>query len=126
MKRDYFNLDYDVPFRRWKSYYPIQRIVQDAEKIGLKSLYIRRSANGHIHLKVFLMKPLNFYKLLELRAIYNDDAYRIRADLRRLHYKSLIVRFDILWDIKSGGKTKGIKRAGKWKKIILYSSSFLK
>ena len=122
MKRDYFNLDYDIPFRRWKSYYPIIRIIQDKEKIGLRNLYIRRSANGHIHVKVFLMEPLTLYKLLELRAIYNDDAYRIRADLRRLHYK--IDRFDILWDIKSGGKTKGIKRAGKWKRIILYSSSF--
>ena len=122
MKRDYFNLDYDVPFRRWKSYYPILRIIQDKEKIGLRDLYIRRSSNGHIHVKVFLMKFLTAYKLLELRAIYNDDAYRIRADLRRLHYR--IGRFDILWDIKSGGKTKGIKRAGKWKRIILYSSSF--
>ena len=121
MKRDYFNLDYDIPFRRWKSYYPIIRIIQDKEKIGLRNLYIRRSANGHIHVKVFLMEPLTLYKLLELRAIYNDDAYRIRADLRRLHYK--IDRFDILWDIKSGGKTKGIKRVGKWKRIILYTSS---
>ena len=124
MKRDYFNLDYDVPFRQWKSYYPIIRIIQDKEKIGLRDLYIRRSANGHIHVKVFLMKFLTAYKLLELRAIYNDDAYRIRADLRRLYYG--IGRFDILWDIKSGGKTKGIKRAGKWKKIILYTSSFPK
>ena len=121
MKRDYFNLDYDVPYKRWKSYYPIIRIIQDKEKIGLRSLYIRRSANGHIHVKVFLIDPLTPYELLELRAIYNDDAYRIRADLRRLCYK--IGRFDILWDIKSGSKTKGIKRAGKWGRIILYTSS---
>lgn len=116
MRRNYFNLDYDVPFRKWKSYYPIIRLVNDAKKNNVKVIFVRKSANGHIHMKVFLKKSLSLFKLLQLRAIYLDDAYRIRADLRRLYYG--IGRFDILWDIKSGGKTKGIKKAGKWKKVI--------
>ena len=117
MKRDYFNFDYDVDYRRWRRYYPIIRLVSDRRKIKIKNIYLRKSANGHIHLKVILRRPIDIFKSLELRSIYNDDAYRIRADLRRL-YLDLKGRVDILWDVKSGGKTKGIKKAGKWSKIL--------
>ena len=121
---DYFTVDYDIAlehfFKPKSMKLFIQRLAQfyfyTGEKI--KAVYYRPSANGHVHIKIMLKHKHNILELIIYRAYFYDDAYRIRADLRR-YFMDKDGEVMILWDKKTyilPDKTT-VKKAGKWKRL---------
>jgi len=83
---------------------------------NVKEIWYRRSANGHIHVKIILKEPIDFWESIYLRSIWDDDANRIRMDIIRYWENGEIMR---LWDIKlvCDEKNCNLKEAGPWRKL---------
>ncbi|MGC9107876.1 MAG: hypothetical protein ACP5IE_06780, partial [Infirmifilum sp.] len=76
----------------------------------------RRSASCHIHVKVILKEEVDFWESIYLRALWNDDANRIRMDIIRWWNDRSVQR---LWDVKvdfKDGKSI-ILEAGPWIRV---------
>jgi len=84
---------------------------------NVKEIWYRCSANGHIHIKVVLHEPVDFWESIYLRSIWDDDANRIRMDIVRYWENGEIMR---LWDAKLICEEKGcvLREAGPWVKVI--------
>ena len=93
-----------------------------------KKVYIRKSANNHIHLRFdlylsdvyeFILKNNIYYNTIEFimdmfifRALLKDDPYRISLDLQRYGLTNSLNEINRIFDRKT--KNYETKRAGKW------------
>ncbi len=100
------------------------------ENIDIKEVYYRKSSSGNTHLKFVveidkvIIREEDTYILLMLsfRAIFGDDAMRIKADLCRYALHMDVNRINKIFDTKALFDEDGnmeIKRAGKWVKISI-------
>ena len=84
---------------------------------NVKEIWYRCSANGHIHIKIVLHEPVDFWESIYLRAKWDDDANRIRMDIVRWWENGEVMR---LWDAKLiCEEEKGcvLRKAGPWVKV---------
>jgi len=96
-------LDYDIKFEDF--FAKVSLFMQNLEvlkkfingKYELKEIKWRPSSRGHTHVALFFDKPVSKIDSLIIRAIMYDDAYRIRADLKRMAEGG---KFDVLFDKK--------------------------
>jgi len=93
-----------------------------------KKIYIRKSANNHIHLRLDVAIPIFnytfdkkaidkifFVDMLIFRAILKDDPFRVSLDLQRFSRNKDLRETNRIFDRKTENyKT---KKAGKWKDI---------
>ena len=112
-------LDFDVKFQDF--FAKADLFMQNLEvlkkfiknKYELKEIKWRPSSRGHTHVSLIFNKPVNKIDSLIIRAIMYDDAYRIRADLKRMAENG---KFDVLFDKKiriyKGKKEEYV--AGEW------------
>ena len=93
-----------------------------------KKVYIRKSANNHIHLRFdlylsdvyeFILKNNIYYNTIEFimdmfifRALLKDDPYRISLDLQRYGLTNSLNEINRIFDRKT--KDYKTKKAGKW------------
>jgi hypothetical protein len=49
----------------------------------IRKIEIRKSSSGHVHLKVYMLDPVDFLEMMQIRALLHDDVYRLAIDLRR-------------------------------------------
>ena len=89
-------LDYDNPSRR-----KVIAVIAVLKLTG-KPVFVRRSANNNLHLKVHGLR-IPFGVSLLLRYLLGDDRMRIKLDRQRLAKPK-----QILFTVKDG------KRAGEW------------
>ena len=61
----------------------VERLL-DKEENFIEKIQYRRSASGHVHLKLELDYEPNLLIAFQVRALMHDDPWRIGIDLRRL------------------------------------------
>ena len=124
-KRNYITLDYDVEYNEFFQKYAkdiLDKLIRlhIVDGIKIKSVYVRKSASGKVHILIILYDYLDLINIIMIRAYLGEDAYRIRSDLRKLwkgHYND----FMILWSQKThiikdkNGLTMRTDKVGKWK-----------
>ena len=49
----------------------------------IRKIKIRKSSSGHVHLKVYMLYPVKFLEMMQIRALLHDDVFRMAIDLRR-------------------------------------------
>lgn len=75
-------------------------------------LYIRKSPNKRVHLKLVPERPVSLFGSMQIRALLNDDPFRIRQDLARYHLTGDVTKTGRIFDEKFCDGV--IKKAGKW------------
>ncbi len=121
---DYFTIDYDISEENFFKPESIRLFIQRLAQFyfytneTIKAVYYRKSANGHIHIKIVLKHKHDVFELILYRAYFYDDAYRLRTDLRR-YFMGRDSEIMILWDKKTyiTPNETVIKKAGKWKRL---------
>lgn len=125
-------IDIDYPFDVEK----VMKLIEKREPILRQLLtnyviYIRQSSRGNTHIKIETTDNIDLLTHFMIRALFDDDAYRIRADLKRLlasKLKKRNIEFYInrLWDVKIRITKDGIKeegKAGPWIKLKEYRAN---
>jgi len=118
MDYDYSNLE-NKEFREFLKQNKTKAMKYMMSKYYLfKKVYIRKSANNHIHLRFDIDFDLSYYTsdfildMMIFRALLKDDPYRISLDLQRLGLSENRYQINRIFDTKTVNyKT---KKAGKW------------
>jgi len=75
-------------------------------------LYIRKSPNKRVHLKLVPEYSIPLFTTFQIRALLHDDPFRIRQDLARFHLTGDVTKTGRIFDEKFCDGV--IKKAGKW------------
>lgn len=76
---------------------------------GIDEVWIRSSSHGNVHLKLVMVKPVDFCMMMQIRALCHDDHYRLGLDLRR-YYLQGANEVNRIFDVKNEGV------AGEWRR----------
>lgn len=120
-KKNFIGLDWDVEYEgieRTEYYGRLIRWIEVNEE-HVKEVWMRRSPNGRVHVRIWLDGHYGMLGLLVARAELHDDPNRIANDLRRLGKRQTGVYFtDVLFDMKlTLTNLMPPARAGEWHKI---------
>ena len=113
-------LDYDVKKEEFKYSTLYGNLIKwyIQNRLIIKAMYWRKSANGNTHIKIELNILLPISQTFIMRAYLRDDVYRVVLDMARFYEGKEVNR---LWDRKyKNGK---LRIAGKWSKMNPYHSS---
>jgi len=108
-----FNLDIDAEYNGETISAIVEKIKDTLDDLVSK-IFVRRSANGNIHIKVQLTQEIPVFYALIFRYYLNDDVHRILLDIIRITTNS---PFDRLWDYKYQGGKQGY--ASEWQEVKL-------
>ena len=106
-------IDHDVIYDEYDTSF----IKKYAKRIPFKviSMSIRRSTGNNTHVKVVVEGILSPLDELMVRAVFHDDARRIRGDLERYLTNSPV--FGLLFDEKYYPLSGELVKAGDWVKV---------
>jgi hypothetical protein len=109
-------VDIDEDFDEWRHVCLHAKRRQIEDKIaGVKSKWLRRSANNHVHLKIAFNDDLTLLQAFCIRAFLGDDPHRLACDLDRYYRTNKLENTGRCFDEKY---TKGkVRCAGKWEKF---------
>jgi len=108
-----FNLDIDAEYNNETIEYLVSKIKNVLHDLVFK-IFVRKSANGNIHIKVVLSEDVPVFYTLIFRYYLNDDVHRILLDIIRITSNS---PFDRLWDFKYQDGRQGY--AQEWEEVKL-------
>jgi hypothetical protein len=91
-----FNLDIDAEYHDEIVSTIAQKIKDTLDDLVAK-IFVRKSANGNIHIKVQLSEKIPVFYTLIFRYYLHDDTHRILLDIIRITSN---LPFDRLWDYK--------------------------
>jgi hypothetical protein len=91
-----FNLDIDAEYHEETINAIVEKIKDTLDDLVAK-IFVRKSANGNIHIKVQLTDEIPVFYTLIFRYYLHDDPHRILLDIIRITSN---LPFDRLWDYK--------------------------
>jgi len=106
-----FNLDIDAEYHEEIISVIVEKI-KDALDDLVSKVFVRKSANGNIHIKVQLNQEVPVFYTLIFRYYLNDDTHRILLDIIRITSN---LPFDRLWDFKYEDGKQG--HASEWMEV---------
>ena len=109
-----FNLDIDAEYNNETIEYLVSKIKNVLHDLVYK-IFVRKSANGNIHIKIVLSEDIPVFYTLIFRYYLNDDVHRILLDIIRITSNST---FDRLWDFKYQDGRQGY--AQDWEEVKLW------
>jgi len=108
-----FNLDIDAKYSDEIVSLIVEKIKDVLDDLVSK-IFVRKSANGNIHIKVKLSQEIPVFYSLIFRYYLHDDTHRILLDIIRITSNS---PFDRLWDFKYQDGRQGY--AQEWQEVKL-------
>jgi len=108
-----FNLDIDAEYRTETIDTIVEKIRNTLDDLVSK-IFVRKSANGNIHIKVQLSEQIPLFYTLIFRYYLHDDTHRILLDIIRITSN---LPFDRLWDFKYQDGKQGY--ASEWQEVVL-------
>ena len=108
-----FNLDIDAEYNGEIINTIVDKIKDTLDDLVSK-IFVRKSANGNIHIKVQLSQEVPVFYTLIFRYYLHDDTHRILLDIIRITSN---LPFDRLWDYKYENGKYGY--ASEWQEVKL-------
>jgi len=108
-----FNLDIDAEYNGEIISTIVDKIKNTLDDLVSK-IFVRKSANNNIHIKVQLSEEIPLFYTLIFRYYLHDDTHRILLDIIRITSN---LPFDRLWDFKYQDGKQG--HASEWTEVKL-------
>jgi len=108
-----FNLDIDTEYNDVTISAIVTKIKDTLDDL-IKKVFVRKSANGNIHIKIQLNEEIPLFSTLIFRYYLHDDTNRILLDFIRI---TTNVPYDRLWDYKYQDGKQGY--AGEWQEVSI-------
>ncbi len=108
-----FNLDIDAEYNGETISIIVDKIKDTLDDLVSK-IFVRKSSNGNIHIKVQLTQEIPVFYALIFRYYLHDDTHRILLDIIRITSN---LPFDRLWDFKYEDGKQGY--ASEWQEVKL-------
>jgi len=106
-----FNLDIDAEYHEETISAIVEKIKDTLDDLVSK-IFVRKSANGNIHIKIQLSQEVPIFYTLIFRYYLHDDTHRILLDIIRI---TTNLPFDRLWDFKYQDGKQGY--ASEWMEV---------
>jgi len=106
-----FNLDIDAEYNGEIISTIVDKIKDTLDDLVSK-IFVRKSANGNIHIKIQLSQEVPVFYTLIFRYYLHDDTHRILLDIIRI---TTNLPFDRLWDFKYQDGKQGY--ASEWMEV---------
>ena len=108
-----FNLDIDAEYNE-EIISIIAEKIRDTLDDLVSKIFVRKSANGNIHIKIQLSQEVPVFYTLIFRYYLHDDTHRILLDIIRITSN---LPYDRLWDFKYQDGKQGY--ASEWIEVEL-------
>lgn len=109
-------VDIDEDYDEWRHVclHAMRHRIMD-KVAGVKSQWLRRSSNNHVHIKVKFENSITILTAFCIRAFLGDDPHRLACDLDRFYRTNKLENTGRCFDEKY---TKGkVRQAGKWERF---------